>query len=147
MQTVVAIPLPDLAEILKENPGWLDEAVNTAGASRITGDPVKTLETKRVRGGGPEFIKLGKSVRYTRRACFEYLAAGRRRSTSDPGDGAAAAEAEVEEKKAQRDAAERTIQSGPAGCEVGSKPKQDRAGHRHRRRRERVNADPGAEAA
>ncbi len=88
MQMVPASPLPTFAEILRDNPGWLDEATDTAGASRITGDPVKTLETKRVRGGGPEFIKLGKSVRYTRRACFEYLAAGRRRSTSDPGDGA-----------------------------------------------------------
>ena len=85
MQTVAATQLPELAEILKENPGWLDEAVVTAEASKITGEPVATLETKRVRGGGPEFIKLGKSVRYTRRACFEWLAAGRRRSTSDAG--------------------------------------------------------------
>lgn len=77
--------LPSLADILKDNPGWLDEAVVTREASRITGEPVPTLETKRVRGGGPVFLKLGKSVRYTRRACFEYLAARQRKSTSDLG--------------------------------------------------------------
>ena len=77
--------LPSFADILQENPGWLDEAVPTAEASRITNEPIPTLETKRVRGGGPVFLKLGKSVRYTRRACFEYLAARRRTSTSDSG--------------------------------------------------------------
>ncbi len=77
--------LPAFADILQDNPGWLDEAVPTAEAGRITGEPVPTLETKRVRGGGPVFLKLGRSVRYTRRACFEYLAARRRTSTSDSG--------------------------------------------------------------
>ncbi len=77
--------LPTFADILRDNPGWLDEAVPTAEASRITGEPGPTLETKRVRGGGPVFLKLNKSVRYTRRACFEYLAARQRTSTSDSG--------------------------------------------------------------
>ena len=89
MQNFPLPALPSFADILQDNPGWLDEAVPTAEASRITGEPVPTLETKRVRGGGPVFIKLGKSVRYTRRACFEYLAARRRTSTSDPGEAAA----------------------------------------------------------
>ena len=89
MQTVAVSSLPELAEILKENPGWLDEAVDVHEASQITGTPVATLETLRVRGGGPEFIKRGKSVRYTRRACFSHNAVGRRRSTSDPGAEAA----------------------------------------------------------
>ena len=89
MQNFPLPALPSFADILQDNPGWLDEAVPTAEASGITGEPVATLETKRVRGGGPVFIKLGKSVRYTRRACFEYLAARRRTSTSDPGEAAA----------------------------------------------------------
>ncbi len=88
MQNSPLPALPSLADILQTNPGWLDEAVPTAEASRITNEPVPTLETKRVRGGGPVFLKLGKSVRYTRRACFEYLAARRRTSTSDPGQAA-----------------------------------------------------------
>ncbi len=80
--------LPALADVLQANPGWLDEAVYTREASRIVGEPKSTLETKRVRGGGPVFLKLGSSVRYTRRACFEYLAARRRTSTSDSGQAA-----------------------------------------------------------
>jgi len=81
--------LPSFADILQANPGWLDEAVDTREASRITGEPAPTLETKRVRGGGPVFLKLGKTVRYTRRALFEYLTARQRKSTSDPGQAAA----------------------------------------------------------
>ena len=88
MQQPPVPALPSLVDILQDNPGWLDEAVDTREASRITGEPVPTLETKRVRGGGPVFLKLGKSVRYTRRACFEYLAARRRTSTSDSGKAA-----------------------------------------------------------
>ncbi len=85
MQNPSLPALPAFTDILQANPGWLDEAVPTAEASRITGEPVKTLETKRTRGGGPVFLKLGKSVKYTRRACFEYLASRRRLSTSDTG--------------------------------------------------------------
>ena len=81
--------LPSLSEILAAHPGWLDEAVPTQVASVIVNESVATLETKRVRGGGPVFIKRGKKVSYTRRACFEYLRAGQRTSTSDPGAEAA----------------------------------------------------------
>ena len=89
MQTAPASPLPEFAEILKENPGYLDEAVDTVEASRIAGPAEATLETMRVRGGGPEYFKIGKAVRYTRRACFEWRAERRRRNTSDPGAAAA----------------------------------------------------------
>ena len=85
MQTPSLPALPSLTDILQANPGWLDEAVNTKGASRIVGVPIASLETMRVRGGGPVFLKIGQKVNYTRRACFEYLAARRRTSTSDAG--------------------------------------------------------------
>ncbi len=81
--------LPQLSEILRSNPGWFDEAVDTREASRITGTPTATLDTLRCRGGGPPFIKRGKRVLYIRRSCFEWLAVGRRTSTSDPGQAAA----------------------------------------------------------
>lgn len=59
------IDLPSLGEILKDCPGWLDEAVDTAEASRIIGFPVCTLHTWRSRGEGPPFLKIGpRSVRY-----------------------------------------------------------------------------------
>ncbi len=82
-------PLPSLAETLKSNPGWLDEAVDEAEASRITCTPKATLQTKRVRGGGPPFTKIGKRVSYIRRDLFGWLAAGRRTSTSDAANRAA----------------------------------------------------------
>ena len=83
--------LPSLADILKDNPGWLDEAVNETEASRILDVPVPTLRTQRVRGGpnAIPFVKLGKSVRYIRRVLFERLRARSRLSTSDSGAEAA----------------------------------------------------------
>ena len=82
------LDLPAFGEILKNNPGWLDEAVTTAEASRIVGFPICTLDTWRSRGDGPPFLKLGaRSVRYQRRALFEWLAARQRRNTADDGNG------------------------------------------------------------
>lgn len=75
--------LPTLADILKENPGWLDEAVNTPEASRFTKFAEPSLETMRVRGGGPKYSKKGKKVIYTRRWLLEWLASGQRSSTSE----------------------------------------------------------------
>ena len=83
-----AIHLPSLSDILKDNPGWLDEAITAEAASRIVGFPVCTLNTWRSRGDGPPFLKLGRhSVRYQRRALFEWLAARQRRNTADQGAG------------------------------------------------------------
>lgn len=75
--------LPSLKDMLAKNPGWLEEAVSTRAASRLTGVPVCTLETWRSRGGGPPFLKLGaKTVRYQRRDLLDWMAAGHRRTTS-----------------------------------------------------------------
>jgi len=80
--------LPSLGEILKQNPGWLDEAVDTAEASRIVGFPPCTLHTWRSRGDGPPFLKFGsRSVRYQRRTLFRWLADRQRRNTADQGNG------------------------------------------------------------
>jgi predicted DNA-binding transcriptional regulator AlpA len=43
------------------------------------------LAKKRVSGGGPKFIKIGRLVRYPESAINEYLASQVRRSTSDAG--------------------------------------------------------------
>ena len=89
MPAQTPLPLPSLIEILRDNPGWLDEAVDEAEASRITKTPKATLQTKRVRGGGPTFTKTGKRVLYIRRDLFDWLTAGRRTSTSDTANRAA----------------------------------------------------------
>jgi len=44
-----------------------------------------TLETLRIRGGGPTFSKLGRRVVYQREDLDGWLAERKRRSTSDPG--------------------------------------------------------------
>jgi hypothetical protein len=82
MKPTIAL-LPNLADILQDRPGWLDEAVDTQEAARITGRPASTLETLRVRGGGPAFIQHARKVTYRRRDLLEWLAAGTRTSTAD----------------------------------------------------------------
>jgi hypothetical protein len=48
------------------------------------------LAKKRVTGGGPKFIKVGRVVRYPESAINEYLSARLRTSTSDAGDACSA---------------------------------------------------------
>ncbi len=43
----------------------------------------RTLEKRRVTGGGPLFIRLGGAVRYRLEDLDTWIAANRRRSTSD----------------------------------------------------------------
>lgn len=75
-----------IEQVLEKNPTWLDEAVATGEASRITGVPACTLATWRSRGGGPQFLKLGgRTVRYQRRALFAWMAEHRRSNTADRG--------------------------------------------------------------
>lgn len=79
--------LPSLNDILKHSPGWLDEAVDTAEASRIVGFPVCTLHTWRSRGDGPPFLKVGRrSVRYQRRTLLQWMSERQRRNTADTGE-------------------------------------------------------------
>ena len=44
-----------------------------------------TLETLRIRGGGPAFVKLGARVVYQREDLDRWLAEHKRKSTSDSG--------------------------------------------------------------
>jgi DNA-binding transcriptional regulator YiaG len=46
---------------------------------------IRTLQTWRVRGGGPPFLKLGASVRYDGSVLESWEAGRVRSSTSDPG--------------------------------------------------------------
>jgi hypothetical protein len=74
--TPVALPAPPLFE-----PG----AYSTPLAADYVGLSPATLETLRIRGGGPAFSKLGRRVVYSREDLDAWLAARRRQSTSDPG--------------------------------------------------------------
>lgn len=46
----------------------------------------KTLQGWRLRGGGPEYVKCGRSVRYRRDAIEQWLDSRTRNSTSDTSD-------------------------------------------------------------
>jgi predicted DNA-binding transcriptional regulator AlpA len=52
--------------------------------ARTTGISESTLAKMRMRGDGPPFVKVGRSVRYELRSGLAWMAARTRRSTSDP---------------------------------------------------------------
>ena len=65
--------LPRLADILKSNPGWLDEGISTPEAADILGYTRLYMKRMRQLGTGPAYYKApGGKVSYTRRLCFEY---------------------------------------------------------------------------
>lgn len=84
MEDIILSPLAaQAAEALKSNPTFLDEVVNTEEAARIIGNAPVTLRRWRVSGDGPPYVKINASVGYIRRDLLEYIAARRRRSTSE----------------------------------------------------------------
>jgi phage terminase Nu1 subunit (DNA packaging protein) len=50
----------------------LDYAINENQAAEILGVSCRTLQAWRVRGGGPPYVKIGRAVRYQRRALFTF---------------------------------------------------------------------------
>jgi len=69
--------IPNLEEILKDKPEWLDEAIADVEAAHLRGKSTIALAVERSRGKGPRFISDGRTIRYTRRDIFEYLASKR----------------------------------------------------------------------
>ena len=61
--------------------------LNTEQAAQLLGVSPRTLERLRVIGGGPEFVKIGRSVRYEVSVLYRWLKTRRRMSTSDDGGG------------------------------------------------------------
>lgn len=57
--------------------------LSTNDAARRLGLSPRTLEALRVRGGGPEFIKLGRRVLYEPQSLTRWIDANRRHSTCD----------------------------------------------------------------
>lgn len=50
----------------------LDCALNENQAAEILGVSTRTLQAWRVRGGGPPYVKIGRAVRYQRRALVQF---------------------------------------------------------------------------
>ena len=60
--------------------------LTTVEAAEVLGLSPRTLEQLRGTGAGPEYFALGRrAIRYQRRDLDRWLAARRRKSTSDPG--------------------------------------------------------------
>jgi excisionase family DNA binding protein len=65
---------------------WAGEPLmRESEAARRLGLSKRTLQKWRVTGGGPDFLKFGRAVRYSVEALEKWLARSRRRSTSDRG--------------------------------------------------------------
>lgn len=63
-----------------------DELLNEAQAAKVLGSiSVKTLQSWRVRGYGPCWVAIGRSIRYRRLDLQTFIASQVRRSTSDVG--------------------------------------------------------------
>ena len=62
-----------------------DPWMKTPAAALYMNTSEAWLEKKRVTGGGPVYIKIGRLVSYRRSVLDEYLAVRECRSTSDPG--------------------------------------------------------------
>lgn len=60
-------------------------ALNTPDAAAYCGSSASTFEKLRLRGGGPIYSKIGRRVVYRVEDLDAWLAANRRRSTSDDG--------------------------------------------------------------
>lgn len=57
--------------------------LNEKQVAAITGLSPRTLQTWRLRGGGPEFLKLGTGVRYRRDEVVAWMKRSAKSSTSD----------------------------------------------------------------
>ena len=60
-----------------------DAALNENQAAEFLGLSVRTLQAWRVRGGGPSYVKIGRAVRYRRRALVSYQESHTVSSTSE----------------------------------------------------------------
>lgn len=67
------------------DPDHLDRLINEQEAAGFLGYSVRALQNWRVRGGGPDFVKVStRSVRYCRRDLIAWYSARTRSSTSQP---------------------------------------------------------------
>ena len=64
--------------------------MDTAAAAELLGVSVALMNKFRIQGGGPRYIKMGRSVRYSQAALAAWLTQNERASTSDTGELAAA---------------------------------------------------------
>jgi predicted DNA-binding transcriptional regulator AlpA len=64
--------------------------LDTAKAADFLAVSIALLNKFRIQGGGPKYVKIGRSVRYSQAALAIWLTQNERESTSDAGELAAA---------------------------------------------------------
>lgn len=65
------------------DPVYLDRLINENEAAAFLGYTVRALQNWRVRGGGPQFVKVSsRSIRYRRRDLIAWIEARLRSNTS-----------------------------------------------------------------
>lgn len=68
--------------------GYLDQLVNEKEAAAFLGYTIRALQNWRLRGSGPQFVKVSaRSIRYRRRDLMAWVDARLRQNTSDMGGG------------------------------------------------------------
>lgn len=73
---LLSLPLPSFEDILRQCPGYFDEAIDPKEAAHLMSTSTGALAQMRCRNIGPKFSRLGEKgrvIRYTRRHVFEYL--------------------------------------------------------------------------
>ena len=69
--------------IIENDPDYYDRLIDEREAADYLGYSVRALQNWRVRGGGPQFVKVSsRSVRYSRRSLLEWIAERTRSNTS-----------------------------------------------------------------
>jgi predicted DNA-binding transcriptional regulator AlpA len=62
-----------------------DPLINEQEVARLLGWSRRTLQRRRWEGEPPAFVKIGSSVRYRRSTILNFIRAGERSATADPG--------------------------------------------------------------
>ena len=75
-----------LDEVLRKDPDYLDRLIPEREAAKFLQYSARALQNWRVRGGGPEFVRVSsRSIRYRRRDLIKWADGKLRSSTSDSG--------------------------------------------------------------
>lgn len=76
-KAAIKTPTPD-------DPDYLDRLIGEREAASFLGYSVRALQNWRVRGGGPDFVKIsGRSIRYRRREMIAWIEGRIRSNTSE----------------------------------------------------------------
>ena len=78
--------MPSQTKSDRRDPDYFDRLITENEAAAFLGYSVRALQNWRVRGGGPNFVRVSKrSIRYRRRDLNEWANSRLRSSTSDTG--------------------------------------------------------------